>query len=139
MATLIRRPLPPPPQPNILRTHPSNFNLLQKSNSKYLNYKLIIFFNSKFSLCFDKFLFSLSRKMDFQIPCFRCAVATLSDITTTAHNEQILLTKLLVVNGIQCTYLSCSIISGFPVGCDGLLLSFLSLVSWPTGCCWPLP
>ena len=67
-----------------------------EGNSTHLIYKLIIlFFTSKFSLCwelnslckniflilFGKFpVFSLSGKMDIQIPCFPCAVATLNII-----------------------------------------------------------
>ena len=62
-----------------------------EGNSIHLNYKFIIFLTFKIfpvlvvnSLCkniflifFSKFpVFSLSGKMDFQIPCFPCAVAT---------------------------------------------------------------
>ena len=64
-----------------------------EGNSTHLNYKFLFFFfftqifpvlvvnslcKNIFLIYFNKFpVFSLSGKMDFQIPCFPCAVATL--------------------------------------------------------------
>ena len=69
-----------------------------EGNSTHLNYKFFFFFfldtqifpvlvvnslcKNIFLIFFSKFpVFSLSGKMDFQIPCFPCAVATLYHIT----------------------------------------------------------